>query len=154
MRIRWNGPRVVRRVVGPHRWGVGAGWVHDVEAGLAAELLTEPGGAFAVDCSEPIVRLLGVEPAEAGLMTLAGVGGIADVAVLDKDGMRRVATTVWGGEDAREAVRRVRGLVKAAKAAIAAGLEVVDEGRDQGGADGGHDADGASDGKRPCGCRS
>lgn len=46
-RIRWNGPRVVRRIVGPYVWGPETDYVQDVaDEGLALELLTAPNDHF------------------------------------------------------------------------------------------------------------
>jgi hypothetical protein len=46
MRVRWTGPRVVRRIVGAYEWSLPAGWVQDVPEELALDLVTTPGERF------------------------------------------------------------------------------------------------------------
>jgi hypothetical protein len=57
MRIRYVGPKVIRRLVGPYEWSRETGFVQDVqEAELAAELLTDPSGRFVLDDDEPLLE--------------------------------------------------------------------------------------------------
>jgi len=97
MRLRYVGPGaggVTRRLIGRHEWSTRTGYVADVEAELAASLLTQPEREFAVAPDEPLLALAsGVQPADdwAAMMALAGVGILADLAALDGNGLERLA---------------------------------------------------------------
>jgi len=99
MLIRYIGARVTRRLVGQYEWSVTTGFVQDVDAATAVELLTEPGGAFVVDQSEPLLALSGVDAGRVGELALAGVGGLADLAALSSSGTKALAKALtWAGE--------------------------------------------------------
>ena len=100
MRIRYIGPGaggVTRRIVGPYVWSRENNAVTDVDAEMAASLLTQPVEEFIVDKSEPLLALGGMTAQYAAEMTLAGVGSMADLAALDEDGRERFARVMSAG---------------------------------------------------------
>jgi len=97
MLIRYTGSRIKRRIVGHHEWSAVTGWVQDVAAALAAELLT--GSGFEVDPGEPLLTLAGVNADNAGELALAGVGSLADLAGLSAIEIKRLARALpWASE--------------------------------------------------------
>lgn len=86
MLIKYVGP--FRRTVGPYAWQPD-GSVEIKEAETAANLLSNPGGDFEIDPKEPLLAVAGERAAE---LVLAGVGSVTELADLDKDGIKRVAT--------------------------------------------------------------
>lgn len=110
MRIRWTGAKVVRRVVGEYEWSRKTGFVQDVrDPELAAELLTSPGEKFVVEQDEPLVTLNGVGPQRVAELALAGIGTMADLTVLDEEGIERLTEGIWASE------KQVRAWVKEAR---------------------------------------
>jgi hypothetical protein len=84
-----------------------------VDAATAAELLTEPGGVFVVDCAEPLLTLDGLDAHRAGELALAGIGGLADLAALGSQGVKGLAQAVGIGESRiKQWVRQTRGVVE------------------------------------------
>lgn len=118
MRIRWVGPQLVRRVVERYEWSRKTGFVQDVvEAGLAAELLTEPSGAFVVDRDDAVLGLPGVGPQRAAELALAGVATLADLAALDATGIRRLDKAIWASS------KQIRAWVKQARELLGQSVE-------------------------------
>lgn len=109
MRIRFTGPRFVRRLVGPYEWSKATGFVQDVDARTAAELLTAPEGRFVLDNDEDLLALDGIGPQRAAELALAGIGSLADLTALDRDGERRLAEAVWAS------TRQIRKWVRSAR---------------------------------------
>ena len=99
MRIRFAGPQVVRRVVGQYEWSRETGFVQDVDAATAAELLTCPGEDFVPDRDEPLLSLDGVGMQRLAELALAGIGNLADMADLNDEGIERLAESIWASED-------------------------------------------------------
>jgi len=114
MQIRFVGPQVVRRLVEQYEWSRATGFVQEVvEAGLVAELLTEPGGAFVVDSDDAILRLAGIGPQRAAEMALAGIATLSDLAALDDTGITRLDKTIWASRKQIHAwVSQARGILK------------------------------------------
>lgn len=46
MRVKWTGPQVVRRILGPYVWDASTGYEQDVPEAMALELVTMPGEQF------------------------------------------------------------------------------------------------------------
>jgi hypothetical protein len=111
MRIRFIGARVTRRLVGQYEWSAATGFLQDVDAVTAAELLTAPGDAFAVDESEPLLALSGLDAHRAGELALAGIGSIAGLTTLGSQGIKGLAGALpWASESKiRQWVRQIRG---------------------------------------------
>jgi len=110
MKLRWVGPQLVRRVVEQYEWCRKTGFVQDVaEAGLAAELLTEPSGAFVVDQDDAVLSLPGVGPQRAAELALAGIATLADLAALDETGIKRLDKAIWASS------KQIRAWVKQAR---------------------------------------
>jgi hypothetical protein len=95
MKVRFVGPRVVRRVVGELVWGEETGFVQEVPVGLAASLLTAPRGRWAVE----------------GKVSAEEVGQLAEVLGIDRvaaevfvEDMGGTVEQAWkeGGEDIGE----------------------------------------------------
>jgi len=100
MRLRYLRPsEYVARVVGEYEWSQRQGWVQDVDAPLAAILLTDPKDEWAVDAEDPLVALKGIGPQRAAGLALAGVGTLEDMAALDADGIAQVADMVWASAE-------------------------------------------------------
>jgi len=57
MKVRFVGPKVVRRVVGEYVWGEETGFVQELDVELAASLLTAPEGRWAVEGKVPAVEV-------------------------------------------------------------------------------------------------
>lgn len=113
MRIRWTGLQLVRRLVGDYEWSAATGFVQDVtDAGLAAELLTEPLGAFVVDTDDAVLKLAGIGPQRAAEMALAGIATLSDLAALDETGITRLDRTIWASRT------QIRAWVKQARAIL------------------------------------
>lgn len=95
MWIRYVGPRVKQRAIGQHIWGKATGYVQEVsDAGLAAELLTEPSGDFVVDDSDPLMNLKSSGQDMVTALALAGIGSAGDLAILDDIEVRDLASRV------------------------------------------------------------
>jgi predicted flap endonuclease-1-like 5' DNA nuclease len=92
----------VRRLVGSHEWSDKAGWVQDIPAQLAAELLTAPQGEFKISADEPLLEIQGIGPARALELAVAGIGTVMDLAGLDTAGIKRIAA------ETRASVQQVR----------------------------------------------
>ena len=76
MLIRFVGPGHHVRVVGEFEWGRKAGWVQDVPAELAANLLTTPGEQFEVADEEPMLEYMSKD--DAGLLAINGIGSLEE----------------------------------------------------------------------------
>jgi predicted flap endonuclease-1-like 5' DNA nuclease len=113
VQIRFVGPQVVRRLVAQYEWSSQAGWVQEVtEAGLVAELLTEPTGNFVVDAAEPLLTLKGVGVQRAAELALVGIGTLGDLAALDGAGIQRLAVLISGSsQQVRAWVRQAQGIL-------------------------------------------
>lgn len=83
MRVRFVGPKVVRRVVGEVVWSGETGFVQELDVELAANLLTAPGGRWAVEGRvsgeevEQLMEVLGVDRLAAELF-LEDAGGTVE----------------------------------------------------------------------------
>ena len=109
MKIRFTGPTVVRRIIGPYEWSTETGFVQDVDADMAAQLLTDPSDRFVLDADEPLLALDGVGPQRAAELALAGIGYLSNLAELDKAGEKRLADAVWAsGKQSRKWVSSAR----------------------------------------------
>lgn len=108
MRIRYVGLAGLR-VLGAYRWEPKNGYVTEVDAQTAAELLTYPRPDFVLDTDEPLTTIDGIGPQRAVELALAGVGSIADLAGLDEAGMERLAQAIAASEE------QVTGWVAAAR---------------------------------------
>ncbi|MBN2392172.1 MAG: hypothetical protein JXR84_15700 [Anaerolineae bacterium] len=118
MKLRWVGPQLVRRVVEQYEWSRKTGFVQDVaEAGLAAELLTEPSGAFVVDQDDAVLGLPGVGPQRAAELALAGIATLADLAALDTTGIKRLDQVIWAS------AKQIRAWVKQARETLGQSTE-------------------------------
>lgn len=95
MRIIFTGPKLVRRLVGDYEWSTATGFVQEVDAATAAELLTSPEGRFAPAPDEPLLALPGVGEQRIGELALAGIGHVDDLAALDDEGIRSLADKLW-----------------------------------------------------------
>jgi len=96
MLIRYIGPQIVRRIIGPYEWSRSTEFVQDVaDPGLVAELLTEPAGRFSVATMDPLINLDGIGEQRAAELALAGIATLADLAALDDAGMARLDKTLW-----------------------------------------------------------
>jgi hypothetical protein len=93
MLIRFTGPSVIRRVVGPYEWGQHNGYVQDVPADMAANLLTMPGDAFTVDRADPLAQTapIPVVDADFAALAMAGVAYAIDLATLTEEGLTHVS---------------------------------------------------------------
>lgn len=111
MLIRYIGARVTRRLVGQHEWSASTGFVQDVDAAMAAELLTAPGSAFVVDTSEPLLTLSGLDAHRVAELALAGIGSVADLTTLGSQGIKGLAGALpWAGESkVKQWIRHIRG---------------------------------------------
>lgn len=103
MRIGFVGARVVRRLVGGYEWSEATGFVQEVDAGTAAELLTMPGGKFVVWPMEALLSLRGLGPQEAVGLAMAGIGGMDELAAVDEEGIKRLAGEGWAS---RRSIKR------------------------------------------------
>ena len=120
MRIRYVGNGVTVREVGELRWWPGNDFVCEVaDAEMAAGLLTQPRGDFAVDGSEPLLAIAGHHTEN---LTLAGVASVTDLAGLDEAGVERVADSLG------ERVRNVMGWKALARSAVGSGEWEVESG--------------------------
>jgi len=93
MRIRYHNemPEVIgRRAAVGYCWTAENGFVQDVDAGTAANLLTLPGQDFVVDAGEPLRQIGGLPGLEVEL-ALAGIGSLAELAGLDRNEAGRLA---------------------------------------------------------------
>lgn len=89
MLIRFIGPRTQRRLWGPHVFERQNGYVQEVPAATAAEMLTHPRGDFALDEGD---RLAGVVGAEAAmLLALEGIGDFEELAAVNAAEHKRLA---------------------------------------------------------------
>jgi predicted flap endonuclease-1-like 5' DNA nuclease len=102
MKIEFVKPGPVRRLVENYEWSALAGWVQDIPAQLAAELLTAPQGEFKISADEPLLEVQGIGPARALELAVAGIGTVTDLAGLDTAGIKRVA------EETRASSKQVR----------------------------------------------
>jgi hypothetical protein len=94
MLIRFKGPSVIRRTVGPYEWGVHNDFLQDVPADMAADLLTMPGDAFTVDQEhEPLALAapIPVTDADFAALAMAGVACAIDLATLTEEGLTHVS---------------------------------------------------------------
>lgn len=89
MRIQYTGSG--RRVLGGYVWEEANGYVVDVDAETAANLLTYPRPGFAVAPDEPLLALEGANPENLSALVLAGVANVAELAGLSKARQKRVA---------------------------------------------------------------
>jgi len=118
MQIRYRNemPEVIgRRMAAGYCWSAENGFVQDVDAGMAANLLTLPGQDFVVDAGEPLRQIGGLPGLEVEL-ALAGIGSLAELAGLDRNEAGRLAQVMqvapavvrgWAAE-----ARRLRGLAQ------------------------------------------
>ena len=93
MLIRFSGPTVIRRVMGPYEWSMATQFVQDVPADVAADLLTMRDGRFVVDGEESLRQVVPATAEDivfAGL-ALAGIGSVYDLSNLDEMGVARVS---------------------------------------------------------------
>ena len=93
MLIRFIGPSVIRRVVGPYEWSKVTRFVQDVPADVAADLLTMRDDRFVVDGEEHLAQVVPLPVTDvvfAGL-ALAGIGSVYDLGNLDETGVARVS---------------------------------------------------------------
>ena len=82
MLIRFAGPAHGRRVwPGGPVFGQAEGLVHEVDGETAALMLMTPGERFVIDDAEPLLGLMTAD--EAGLLTLEGIGSVAELAALE-----------------------------------------------------------------------
>jgi hypothetical protein len=121
MKIRFTGPTVVRRIVGPYEWSTETGFVQDVDADMAAQLLTDPSDRFVLDADEPLLALDGVGPQRAAELALAGIGGLSNLAELDKAGEKRLADAVWAS------AKQIRKWVSSARERLGIQVDQDDE---------------------------
>lgn len=101
MRIRFVGPGaggVTIRLVGVYRWAPDTGYVADVDADTAAELLTQPRNEFVVDSDDPLLSISGIGSQRAAELALAGIGSMADLAALNSDEIERLAAQIFGSK--------------------------------------------------------
>lgn len=81
MRIQYVGLAGIR-LIRDYRWEEGNGFVADVDAQTAAELLTYPRPDFRLSNDDPLLALEGMTEILAAHLALYGVGSIDDVANL------------------------------------------------------------------------
>jgi len=84
MLIEYTGPKTRIRLVAGHTWSRDNGYSQDVDAGLAAVLLTEPGDDFRVHPDEPLLALEGGSQEMAGRLALAGIGSLEQLQELSE----------------------------------------------------------------------
>jgi predicted flap endonuclease-1-like 5' DNA nuclease len=108
VRIRYIG-RYGRRLACGFEWTQG-GVVDVADAEAVAQLFTNSLSDFEIAPDEPLLAIVGAEMTPN--LALAGVASLADLAGLDKAGVKRVAETI------RVEVRQVGEWVKQAKAAL------------------------------------
>lgn len=89
MRIKYTGSG--RRVLGGYVWEEANGYVVDVDAETAANLLTYPRPGFVVAPDEPLLALEGADPENLAVLALAGVASVTELARLSKARQKRVA---------------------------------------------------------------
>ena len=85
-------------MVGAYRWAQDTGYVADVDADTAAELLTQPRNEFVVDSDDPLLSIRGIGPQRAAELALAGIGSMDDLAALNPDEIERLAAQIFGSK--------------------------------------------------------
>lgn len=90
----------------------------DVDAEMAAGMLTHPGDQFEVDGAEPLLKLRGVDAERAGLLAFEGIGCVQDVAALTvtRDAMRLAKAVGVTRRTAQDWVREARRMVESGEA--------------------------------------
>jgi hypothetical protein len=91
MKLEFTGKRHIRRIVGEVEWSAKAGWVQEVPAELAAELLTSPEARFKVSDSDPSRDLKGITEDEIVALILAGIESVGALRELDDEGITRLS---------------------------------------------------------------
>jgi len=114
MKIRFVGPKVTRRVVGPYEWSQATGFVQDVDdADLVAELLTDPNEQFVAEKDDALLCLDGIGEQRAAELALAGIATLADLAALDDKGIIRLDKAIWASR------KQIRAWVQQAREVLA-----------------------------------
>lgn len=122
MKLRWVGPRVVKRVIGEYEWSRATGFVQEVEeAELVVELLTSPHDMFAVDQDDAVSALSGIGPQRVANMAMAGIATLADLAALDEDRIKRLDAQIWAS------AKQIRAWVKQAREILGQSIENQEE---------------------------
>lgn len=120
MLIRFTGPELRRRLWEGYEFSRRAGFTQDVEADVAAGMLTEPGSEFEIDPTEPLLQIYGIGPEWAGELVLLGVGSVSALAALTTAEKRDLAKATGAG------YRQIAGWVEAAKAMVKDGADQVE----------------------------